>query len=100
EHQDNANIHHQSFPEPVSEERDIYRRCVKHASYLPTHISTLRSGATSKGVGLASGGGLPKMKDEPYSIRSNGLKNGNASGDLSTVRRCGARTRLQTQSGY
>jgi hypothetical protein len=34
------------------------------------------------------------MKDEPRSIRSNGLKNGNASGDLATVRRSGARTRV------
>jgi hypothetical protein len=33
------------------------------------------------------------MKDEPHPIRSNGLKNGNSSGDLATVRRCGARTR-------
>jgi hypothetical protein len=41
EHQDNANIHHQSFPESVSEEHEIYadyNRChrhyVKHDSYL------------------------------------------------------------------
>jgi hypothetical protein len=41
------------------------------------------------------------MKDEPHPIRSNGLKNGNPSGDLATVRRCGARARggvLQTAS--
>src|SRR5262249_2110473 len=31
---------------------------------------------------LPSGGGLPKMKDEPRAIRSKGLKNGNPSGDL------------------
>jgi hypothetical protein len=39
----------QSFPESVSEERDIHtdyngchHHCVKHTSYLPAHFSTLR----------------------------------------------------------
>src|SRR5262249_42763758 len=56
EHQDNANIHRQPFPESVSEEREIYtdyngchRHRVKHASYLSAHFSTLgRSGRNSK----------------------------------------------------
>jgi len=46
EHQDNANIHCQSFPESVSEERQIYtdydgchRHRVKHPSYLSAHLS-------------------------------------------------------------
>ena len=46
EHQDNADIHHQSLPDSVSEERDIqadydgyHRQCVKHASYLSAHFS-------------------------------------------------------------
>jgi hypothetical protein len=46
EHQDNANIHCQPFPESVSEERDIYtdydgchRHRVKHSSYLSVHFS-------------------------------------------------------------
>ncbi len=45
EHQDNANIRHQSFPELVSEEQEIYtdydgghRHHVKHYSYLPAHF--------------------------------------------------------------
>src|SRR6516164_5146417 len=49
EYQDDADIHHQSSPESVSEERDIhtdYNGChhhsVKHASYLSVHFSTLR----------------------------------------------------------
>jgi hypothetical protein len=47
EHQDNANIHRQPFPESVSEEPEIYtdydgyhRRHVKHDSYLSTHQLT------------------------------------------------------------
>jgi hypothetical protein len=46
EHQDNANIHAQPFPESVSEEREIYtdydgchRDRVKHSSYLSVHFS-------------------------------------------------------------
>jgi hypothetical protein len=46
EHQDNANIHCQPFPESVSEERDIYtdydgchRHRVKHSSYLSAHFN-------------------------------------------------------------
>ncbi len=46
EHQDNANIHRQPFPESVSEEREIYtdydgchRHHVKHYSYLSAHFS-------------------------------------------------------------
>jgi hypothetical protein len=46
EHQDNANIHCQPFPESVSEEREIYtdddgchRDRVKHSSYLSAHFS-------------------------------------------------------------
>src|SRR3974390_3111459 len=49
EYQDDADIRHQSFPESVSEERDIhtdYNGChhhsVKHASYLSVHFSALR----------------------------------------------------------
>jgi len=45
EHQDNANIHCQPFPESVSEEREIYtdddgyhRHHVKHVSYLSAHF--------------------------------------------------------------
>jgi hypothetical protein len=46
EQQDNANIHCQPFPEPVSEEHEIYtdydgchRHHVKHDSYLSAHFS-------------------------------------------------------------
>jgi hypothetical protein len=46
EHQDNANIHGQPFPESVSEEHEIYtdddrchRRDVEHGSYLSAHVS-------------------------------------------------------------
>jgi hypothetical protein len=46
EHQDNAYIHCQPFPESVSKEREIYtdydsghHHHVKHASYLSTHFS-------------------------------------------------------------
>src|SRR5208283_1332038 len=46
EHQDNANIHCQPFPESVSEEREIYtdydgchRHHVKHDSYPSAHFS-------------------------------------------------------------
>ena len=49
EYQDDADIHHSSSPESVSEERDIhtdYNGChhdtVKHASYVFVHFSTLR----------------------------------------------------------
>ena len=47
EHQDNANIHRQPFPESVSEEHEIYtdddgchRRHVKHDGYLSAHFSS------------------------------------------------------------
>jgi hypothetical protein len=47
EHQDNANIHCQPFPESVSEEHEIYtdydgchRHHVKHYSYLSAHFSS------------------------------------------------------------
>jgi hypothetical protein len=46
EHQDNANIHCQPFPESVSEEQEIYtdydgchRHPVKHDRYLSAHFS-------------------------------------------------------------
>jgi hypothetical protein len=46
EHQDNANIHSQPFPESVPEEHQIYadydgyhRHHVKHVSYLSAHFS-------------------------------------------------------------
>jgi hypothetical protein len=46
EHQDNANIHCQPFPESVSEEDEIYtdydgchRHHVKHDNYLSAHFS-------------------------------------------------------------
>jgi hypothetical protein len=45
EHQDNANIHYQPFPESVSEESEIYtdyngyhRQHVKHDGYLSAHL--------------------------------------------------------------
>jgi hypothetical protein len=45
EHQDDSNIHHQAFPESVSEEREIYtnyegchRQHVKRDSYLSAHF--------------------------------------------------------------
>jgi hypothetical protein len=45
-HQDSANIHHQPFPESVSEELEIYtdydgyyRHYVKHGSSLSAHLS-------------------------------------------------------------
>jgi hypothetical protein len=48
EHQDNANIHCQPFPESVSEEHEIYTdydgchgHHVKHDSYLSAHFSIL-----------------------------------------------------------
>jgi len=47
EHEDNANIHCQPFPESVSEEHEIYtdydgchRHHVKHDSYLSGHFSS------------------------------------------------------------
>jgi hypothetical protein len=47
ENQDNANIHHQPFPESVSEEREIctdhngcHRYHVKHHSYPSVYFST------------------------------------------------------------
>jgi hypothetical protein len=50
EHQDNANIHCQPFPESVSEEHEIYtnydgchRHHVKHDSYLSAHFSKIAS---------------------------------------------------------
>jgi hypothetical protein len=54
EHQDNANIHCQPFPESVSEEHEIYtdydgchRHHVKHDSYLSAHDTVLlHSGAS------------------------------------------------------
>jgi hypothetical protein len=49
EHQYNANIHRQSFPDSVSEEHEIYtdyegchRHRVKHDSYLSAHSSGKR----------------------------------------------------------
>jgi len=46
EHQDNANIHYQPLPEPVSQEQEIHthyngyhRHHVKHDSYLSAHFS-------------------------------------------------------------
>jgi len=48
EHQDNANIHCQPFPESVSEEHEIYtdydgchRHRVKHDRYLSAHFSSV-----------------------------------------------------------
>jgi hypothetical protein len=48
EHQDNANIHCQPFPESVSEEYEIYadydgchRHHVKHDSYLSAHFRSV-----------------------------------------------------------
>jgi hypothetical protein len=48
EHQDNANVHCQPFPESVSEEQEIYthydgrhRHDVKHNNYLSAHFSAL-----------------------------------------------------------
>ena len=50
EHQDNANIHCQPFPESVSEEHEIYthydgchRHRVKHDSYMSAHFSKIVS---------------------------------------------------------
>jgi hypothetical protein len=50
EHQDDANIHYQPFPESASEEHEIYtdydayhRHHVKHDSYLSAHFSILAS---------------------------------------------------------
>src|SRR5215831_17512238 len=60
EHQDNANIHYQPFPESVSEEHEIYtdyngrhRHHVEHYSYPSVHFSTtsfhfLRSGRVNE----------------------------------------------------
>jgi len=65
EHQDNANIHYQPFPESVSEEHEIYTdyngcHCqhVKHHSYPSVHFSTtsfhfLRSGRGNETDGIA-----------------------------------------------
>jgi hypothetical protein len=54
EHQDNANIHCQPFPESVSEEHEIYtdydgchRHHVKHESYLSAHDTVLLHSRTS-----------------------------------------------------
>src|SRR5580700_6967691 len=48
EHQDNANIHYQPFPESVSEEHEIYtdydgrhRHHVEHHDYLSAHFSLI-----------------------------------------------------------
>jgi len=58
EHQDNANIHCQPFPESVSEEREIYtddngyhRHHVKHVSYLSAHFSLLLKPTTILYIG-------------------------------------------------
>jgi hypothetical protein len=63
EHQDNTNIHYQSFPESVSEEHEIYadyngchRHHVKHDSYLSAHFST---------PGWDSGFGWEARRDKP-----------------------------------
>jgi hypothetical protein len=49
EHQDNANIYYQPFPESLSEEQEIHthyngchRHHVKHDSYLSAHVSKPR----------------------------------------------------------
>src|ERR1700693_5671289 len=62
EHQDNADIHCQPFPESVSEEHDIYtdydgchRHHVKHDSYLSAHLSSNLI--------------LPKRIDEPHALK-------------------------------
>src|SRR5262249_35402409 len=90
EHQDNANIHHQPFPEPesVSEEHEIYtdyngchRHHVKHDSYLSDHFST--SGAPDiSGLAIPQPSRPPRvcvrdslavdktMANHPSSIRS------------------------------
>jgi hypothetical protein len=54
EHQDNANIHCQPFPESVSEEREIYtdddgyhRHHVKHVSYLSAHFRLVAPSSTT-----------------------------------------------------
>jgi hypothetical protein len=44
----------------------------------------------------ASGGRVPKMSDEAHAQRRGWLKNGNPPGDVSTARRCGAKTRRRT----
>jgi hypothetical protein len=58
EHQDNANIHCQPFPESISEEREIYanydgchRHYVKHDNSLSAHFSFfLRGNSTLVGM--------------------------------------------------
>jgi hypothetical protein len=61
EHQDNANIHYQPFPESVSEEHEIYadydgdhRHHVKHGSYLSAHFSlpVTSDATTDLGLGI------------------------------------------------
>ena len=65
-HQDNANIHYQPFPEPVSEEHEIYtdyhrchRRDVKYDSYLSAHFSEFTSRHTP----------LLKQVPPPFALR-------------------------------
>jgi hypothetical protein len=57
EHQNNADIHHQPFPEPGPEERDIdtdddgdHRRQVKHDSDLSAHVGTFGYGVSALGL--------------------------------------------------
>jgi hypothetical protein len=52
EHQDNANIHYQPFPESVSKEQQIYadyndchHHHIKHDKYLFAHLNNLRAAA-------------------------------------------------------
>jgi hypothetical protein len=70
EHQDNANIHCQPFPESVSEEHEIYtnydgchRHHVKHDSYLSAHFSKIASllvAVEFRLVGEIPSSGLPR----------------------------------------
>jgi hypothetical protein len=72
EHQDNANIHCQPFPESVSEEREIYtdydgchRHHVKHESYLSAHFSQHSADVLARIIAFFCG---PLKRWMPYTI--------------------------------
>src|SRR6266849_3739331 len=74
EHQDNANIHCQPFPESVSEEHEIYtdydgyhRHHVKHDSYLSAHFSPWFNRAEY--VSSATKGGRPAITESRSAAR-------------------------------
>src|SRR5579883_981700 len=61
EYQDDADVHHQPFPKPVSEEGDVYadddgdhRQHVEHENCLSCHVGTLARPRTAPPVAAPS----------------------------------------------